>query len=100
MHERNYLVNKLVCLLQKKKDLSEKVSKLSKKECLDLFRIIRARKVKYTENQNGCYVNIGPIDNDIIDEIKHFVDICLDFHAKNHIREQQMREFSQEFESY
>ncbi len=84
----------------KKKELVNKVGKLSSKECLQLFKIIRSNKIKYTENQNGCYVNIGTLQGSVLEEIKQFVDICLEVQAKDQMREQQIREFSEEFETY
>lgn len=85
-------------LITNKREFVNKVGKLSKRECYQLLRILKVNNVKFTENLNGCYVNIGSIDNNIFEKISTFVNLCLDFQAKNNIRDETMRQLEEEFE--
>lgn len=83
----------------RKKELVSKVGKLSKRECLQLLKIIQKHEIKYTENQNGCFVNLGQVEPVVFDDISQFVDMCLEVQHKNDVRDQQIREFEEEFDT-
>lgn len=83
----------------RKKELVSKVGKLCKRECLQLLKIIQKHEIKFTENQNGCFVNLGQIEPVVLDDISQFVDMCLEVQYKNDVRDQQIREFEEEFDT-
>ena len=83
--------------LVNKKELVEQVSKLDRNECGQLLRIIRKHGLKYTENSNGCWVNISGLDDGPLQEIVKFVRMCFDVHRENENRDQQLRELTEEF---
>ena len=82
-----------------KKKLVSKVPKLSKKEWLKILKILQNNDVKFTENSNGCFVNLAIINDSVIEEIHNFVQMCLDFQMQNNERETQIKEFEEEFEN-
>ena len=86
-------------VLERKRDLSNKVSRLSKRESLQLLKIFKNHKIKFTENFNGCYINIGLIEGETLDEVTAFVDMCFEVHNKNKIREEQIKKYEEEFEA-
>lgn len=83
----------------RKRDFSSKVSRLSKRESIQLLKIFQKHNIKYTENFNGCYINIGHVDGDILDEITAFVDMCFEIQVKNKIREDQIKKYEEEFDT-
>ena len=61
---------------KEKKDLVDEIRLLSKHEHLEIFKIIKNGTNKYTENNNGIFVNLSLLDNEIIENIRNFVMFC------------------------
>ncbi len=61
-----------------KKDLVKDISNLSKDEHIEIFKIIRTHTNKYTKNDNGIFINLSILDDNVIDTIKNFVIFCQD----------------------
>ena len=57
----------------KKKYIINKVKKLSKYELLEIYKIIKKNNIKYTENNNGIFLNLNIIPNKIIDQIEKYI---------------------------
>lgn len=60
-----------------KKQLLEKVNRLSFTEHDEIFRILKSHKVSYTQNKNGVFFNLSSVDTPIILKIEDFVDYCI-----------------------
>ena len=62
-------------------NLKEKIEKMTKNQHIEVLRILKTQnKVCLNENNNGTFVNLTELDNDIIVEINKYV---------NYIDEQQ-----------
>lgn len=85
--------------VERKRGLSNKVSRLTKRECVQLLKIFKSHDIKVTENFNGCYINIGSLEGDILDEVAGFIDMCFEVHNKNKMREEQIKKYEEEFEA-
>jgi hypothetical protein len=57
-----------------KKDLIKDIKTLSKNEHLQVFHIIKNAGVKYTENNNGIFINLNNINNVILNKLIKFVE--------------------------
>lgn len=60
-----------------KKQLIEKISRLSKTEHEEIFKIMRSKEESFTQNKNGVFFNLSNISDAIIKEIDMFVEFCL-----------------------
>lgn len=64
--------------------LKKKITnKLDKKEYLEIFKIIIENDIEYTENNNGIFFNLKPINSHVLKKISNYVDYCLDNRQKN-----------------
>ena len=61
-----------------KKNLIKDIEYLSKVEHIEIFKIIQKNKIKYTQNDNGIFINLSMLDNNMIGEIQNFVNFCID----------------------
>ena len=57
-----------------KRILREKVQTLSKNECKVVFNLIRSDTDKYTENNNGIFINLDNISEKILQQIYNYVN--------------------------
>jgi hypothetical protein len=59
-------------------DISSSVEKMSKKEHIEILRIIKEYQsdIAISENSNGCFINMSSIDNYVIDKIQHYIKYC------------------------
>ena len=57
------------------KQINNKIEKRTKKEHIEILRIVKkSKKSKITENNNGCFVDLNEIENDIIEELSKFIE--------------------------
>lgn len=61
-----------------KKALMQKINELSNTAHMEIFRILKRKRVSHTQNKNGMFVNLSVVDDDLLDEISSFVDYCID----------------------
>ena len=57
-----------------KKDLIKNIKTLSTNEHIQIFYIIKNANVKYTENNNGIFINLSNVDNTILNKLVKFVE--------------------------
>lgn len=57
-----------------KKELLKNIKSLSKNEHIQIFYIIKSADIKYTENNNGIFININNINNEILNKLIKFVE--------------------------
>lgn len=68
--------------IKKIKKLKEKILNLTKKEHIEVFKIIREKKENYSENRNGVFINMNKLDIQIIEKVSNFVDFCYENNKK------------------
>ena len=57
-----------------KDSLKKELVSLSNTELCEIFNIIRSHTDKYTENNNGVFINLKHLDNTTINKIWDFID--------------------------
>ena len=57
-------------------NIVDKSKQLGNDEYMELFKIIKRNKEKYTENSNGIFINISVIKMDTFIEFKKFFKFC------------------------
>ena len=59
------------------KNIKNNVSLLSQNELNEIFKILHKNDSKYTKNNNGVFVNLNWLDNDILVEIDNYINFCI-----------------------
>ena len=59
------------------KNIKNNVSLLSQNELNEIFKILHKNDSKYTKNNNGIFVNLNWLDNDILIEIDNYINFCI-----------------------
>lgn len=59
-------------------DISLEVENMSKKEHIEILRIVKEYQpdISISENSNGCFINMSSIDNYVVDKIHHYIRYC------------------------
>ena len=65
--------------VKERKQLIKDISKLKKVEHIEIFKIFKKDNIKYTENNNGIFINISKIPDITLHKVKKF----LSFYNKN-----------------
>jgi len=73
-HNTNYL-----------KDLRKRILKLHENEYIEILKIIINNNCKYSENNNGVFINMSRLPNKVITEIENILLFC----EENKIRLQE-----------
>jgi hypothetical protein len=60
-----------------KKNLMEQIHQMEKYEQIEIFRILQKDMVKFTENQNGIFINIQHVKQDTLFKMYEFVQYAL-----------------------
>ena len=59
------------------KTIQTNVSKLTENENLELFKIILDANANYTKNNNGVFLNLNWIDEDLLNKINNYIIFCI-----------------------
>ena len=59
--------------INKLKSLKEKIEALEKTEHQEILKIIKRYECKFTENNNGVFINMNKLSEDVIKEIESFL---------------------------
>ena len=59
------------------KTIQTNVSKLTDNENLELFKIILEANANYTKNNNGVFLNLNWIDEDLLIKINNYIIFCI-----------------------
>jgi hypothetical protein len=59
------------------KTIQTNVSKLTENEILELFKIIADTNANYTKNNNGIFLNLNWIDEDLLNKINNYILFCI-----------------------
>lgn len=73
-------------LENKKKFIIEKVRKFNNFEHIEILKIIKKNNIKYSENNNGIFINLNLINEQVINKVEEFVKYCI-IKKKNLINE-------------
>lgn len=60
-----------------KRQLLDKINKLSNTEHEEIFKILCEANVSFTPNKNGVFFNLSMIDDEVVKNIEQFVSFCL-----------------------
>lgn len=63
--------------IDKCKYIQTNIIKLCQTENDEVFKILYQNKSTYTQNNNGIFVNLSWLDDDIIDQIYNYISFCL-----------------------
>jgi len=58
------------------KQLVKAVESLSKTETEELFKMIHKKTANYTRNNNGIFINLAWVTDDIIEEMENYIQFC------------------------
>jgi hypothetical protein len=59
------------------KYIQDNIEKLCQTEIDEIFKILYKNNCSYTQNNNGVFVNLNWLDEDILTNIKDYVSFCL-----------------------
>ena len=59
------------------KAIQANVSKLTESENLELFKIILDTKANYTKNNNGIFLNLNWIEEELLTKINNYILFCI-----------------------
>jgi hypothetical protein len=60
-----------------KNDIVKQISKLSKNEHIELFKLIYKSDTKYTINNNGVFINMNNISDSILEQVVELINFCI-----------------------
>tara|TARA_B100000963_G_C22537428_1_gene630480 strand:+ start:72 stop:629 length:558 start_codon:yes stop_codon:yes gene_type:complete len=72
----SYSINQYINTIEYKKELKREIEKLRREEHLEIFKIIKEKTNKYTENNNGIFINLKNLEADTLFRIGNFVKYC------------------------
>lgn len=59
------------------KKIQTNVSKLSENEILELFKIIEDNNTSYTKNNNGIFLNLNWVDEEVLTKMDEYISFCI-----------------------
>ena len=60
------------------KIIESKIKILSLTQQEELFKILQHNKTDYTINNNGIFINLSRLSDNILNEIDHFINFCFE----------------------
>ena len=78
------------------KDLKLTISKLSKNEHIEIYRILKLHTNSFTENNNGIFINLSKLNNTAINILFNFVKFrigCNKFLNKSEINRKKIKNY-------
>ena len=82
------------------KSIVNKAKRIDAQESLRLLQMFMKYGIKFTENMNGCFIDLIDVDGQILSEVQDFLDMCIEVHTKNDERTAQIKQYAQEFEQH
>jgi len=73
MNDINDMSNLPTFDITRRKQLIKEISKLKKVEHIEIFKIFKKDNIKYTENNNGIFINISKIPDITLRKVKKFL---------------------------
>jgi hypothetical protein len=60
--------------INKLKELRERITKLDEYGYYEIFKIIDNNNIKYTENNNGIFINLNKVDEKTIQQLEYYLE--------------------------
>ena len=60
--------------INKLKELRERITKLDEYGYYEIFKIIDNHDIKYTENNNGIFINLNKLDEKTIQQLEYYLE--------------------------
>ncbi len=79
------------------KSIVSKAKRIDAQESLRLLQMFMKNGIKFTENMNGCFIDLIDVDAKFLMEVQDFLDMCIEVHTKNDERNAQIKQYAQEF---
>lgn len=57
--------------------LRNKITKMNRNDQIEILRLLRKNRIKYTENKNGIFINLTKLPNRMLLELQNFVDFSI-----------------------
>jgi|TARA_B110000967_G_scaffold208001_1_gene258830 hypothetical protein len=76
--------------------LSKQISKLTKEEHIEIFRLLYENDLKYTENNNGIFIQMEYLDKNQIEKIEKYLEYIEKKQFDIDNREKQMNNFKKD----
>jgi hypothetical protein len=76
--------------------LSKQISKLTKEEHIEIFRLLYENDLKYTENNNGIFIQMEHLDKSQIEKIEKYLEYIEKKQFDIDHREKQMNNFKKD----
>lgn len=64
--------------VRQRRQLMQRTQDLGPTEHEEIFKIIRDCDVEHTQNNNGVFVNLTRVSDDVVDRVRRFVDFCIE----------------------
>jgi len=61
-------------LLKQKINLKKDIKNLNKNEYIEIFKIILNNNIKYTENNNGIFINLKYVNEQVMEKLLNFIE--------------------------
>jgi len=61
-------------IINAKKMVIKEIAKLNKFEYIEIFKILRSHNVIYSENVNGIFINLSPVNINVLNDIILFIN--------------------------
>ena len=61
---------------EKYREIERKIKQLSSTQIEELFKILSKNNCKYTLNNNGVFLNLSWLEEDLLKKIEIFIDFC------------------------
>ena len=75
--DKNKSIKDTVITFKEKQYLKSVINQLSETEHIEIFKIIRSETDKFTENNNGIFINLSKISDNLLSKILDFVNYCI-----------------------
>ncbi len=62
--------------IKDKRTMIEYIQRLNKEQHIEIFKILYYDGIKYTENQNGIFINFHTVNDETIEKISRFINYC------------------------
>jgi hypothetical protein len=59
------------------KNIKDNIGKLSNNEILEIFKIVNDNNTKYTRNNNGIFINLKWMDEEILNKINDYISFSI-----------------------
>ena len=64
------------------KKIKNDISNLNQNELEEIFKIIYKSNNNYSKNNNGVFINLSWINEDILQQINNYIDFCIKSHSE------------------